>query len=155
MRKWLRGVRGAIGMGVTWGVACGVAGLVPRWVFGIETDVPIGLVLGVFGFSAGVIFSVLLAVTERRRRFDQMSLPRFATWGAIGGVVLSALFAKIVSLGLADVLVVAPTFALASAVCAAGSLAIARRASRRALPDARAQLIEPDESRGLKRPASS
>ena len=127
MRTWLRRIRGAIGMGFTWAVALSALGGVPRWVFGVNTDVPIPLLFGVFGFFAGVIFFALLALTERRRTFDQMSLPRFAAWGAIGGLLLAAIFATAVSLPLRDVLVIAPTFALASALCASGSLAVARR----------------------------
>ena len=130
MRKWLRRIRGAIGMGLIWAVAWGAAGMVPRWVLGINADVPFPLVFGVLGFIAGVTFSGVLALTEGRRRFDEMSLPRFGAWGAVGGLLLSALFAKAASLGWGDVLAVAPTFALASAICASGSLAIARRAVR-------------------------
>ena len=137
MKKWLRRVRGAIGLGLTWAAACSAAGLVPRWVFGINTDVPIPLVFGVFGFIAGTTFSGLLVLTQGRRTFDQMSLPRFAGWGAMGGLLLSALWAKAASLGSGDLLAVAPTFALASAICASGSLALARRGGRRALPDSR------------------
>ena len=134
MRKLLQRIRGAIGMGVTWAAACFVVGTVPRWVFGVNTDVPIPLVLGVFGFLAGVTFSVVLVLTEGRRSFEEMSLPRFAGWGAAGGLLLSGLWASAASLGWGDVLAVAPTFAFASAVCASGSLALARRAGRRELP---------------------
>lgn len=49
--------------------------------------------------------------------------------------LLSALWANAASLGWGDVLAIVPTFALASAACAAGSLALARRAARRELPD--------------------
>src|SRR5919205_4311960 len=101
-------------MGFTWAAAWSAVGLVPRWVLGINADVPFPLVFGVLGFIAGVTFSGLLALAEGRRRFDQLSLPRFAGWGAVGGLLLSALFAKAASLGWGDVLVVAPTFALAS-----------------------------------------
>ena len=142
MRKWLGRIRGAIGMGFTWAAAWFAAGLVPRWVFGFNADVPFPLVFGVLGFIAGVIFSAFLALTEGRRRFDQMSLPRFAGWGAAGGLLLSAVFAKAASLDWGDVLVIAPTFALASAVCASGSLAVARRAVRRELPDIRGDAAE-------------
>jgi hypothetical protein len=125
----------AIGMGFTWAAALFAVVVVPRWVFGVNTDVPIPLVFGVFGFIAGVTFSGLLVLTEGRRRFDQMSLPRFAGWGAAGGLLLSALFAKAASLDWGDVLTIVPTFAIACAVCASGSLAVARRAVRRELPD--------------------
>ena len=142
MQKWLQRIRGAIGMGFTWAVAWSAAGLVPRWVFGFNADAPFPLVFGVLGFAAGVTFSGLLALTERRRSFDQMSLPRFAGWGAMGGLLLSAVFAKAVSLGWGDLLAIAPTFALASAVCASGSLAVARRAVRQELPATREDTAE-------------
>jgi hypothetical protein len=80
MRRWLRRIRGAIGLGFTWAAALSVAGLVPRWVFGLNTDVPIPLVFGVFGSFAGVTFSGLLVLAESGRRFDQLTLPRFAGW---------------------------------------------------------------------------
>ena len=134
MGKWLRRIRGAIGMGITWGAAWGAVGLIPRWLLGFNPDAPFPIIFGVLGFIAGVTFSGLLALTEGRRRFDQMSLPRFAGWGALGGLLLSAVFALAASLGWTDVLAIAPTFALASAVCASGSLAAARRALRRELP---------------------
>jgi len=153
MRKWLRRIRGAIGMGVTWGAAWAGAGMVLAVVTGFKADAPFPLVFGVLGFFAGVTFSAFLALTEGRRRFDQMSLPRFAAWGAIGGLVFAALFAKAASLGWGDVLAIAPTFALASAVCASGSLAVARRAVSRELPDIRRNTAEAeltdDEKRKL------
>ncbi len=142
MRTWLRRIRGAIGIGVAWAAAWSAAGLVPRWVFGVDTDAPLPLVFGVFGFTAGVVFSGILALTEGRRRFDQMSLPRFAGWGAMGGLLLSALFATAASFGWGDVLALAPTLAVASAVCASGSLAVARRAVRRELPGSRGDTAE-------------
>ena len=135
MPKWLLRIRGAIGMGLTWAVAWAAAGAVPRWIFGFNTDVPFPLVFGVLGFIAGVTFSAVLVLFERRRELDQMTLPRFAGWGAVSGVLLSAIFARMASLGGADVLVVAPTFAVACAACASGSLALAKRAEMRELRD--------------------
>jgi hypothetical protein len=129
-------------MGFTWGAAWSGAGIVLAVVTGFKADAPFPLVFGVLGFIAGVIFSAFLALTEGRRRFDQMSLPRFAGWGATGGLLLSAVFAKAASLGWGDVLAIAPTFALACAVCASGSLAVARRAGRRELPDIRGDTAE-------------
>ena len=137
MGSWLRRIRGALGVGFTWALAWGVAGLVPRWVFGMNGDAPFPIIFGVLGFFAGVTFSALIALTQGRRRFDQMSVPRFAAWGAVGGLVLAGFFAKAASLGWGDVLAIVPTFALASAACASGSLALARRAMRRELPDGR------------------
>ena len=129
--KWLRRVRGAIGMGFIWAAAWFVVGGVPRWIFGIESDLPFPILFGALGFIAGVTFSGLLVLTQGRRRFDQMSLPRFAGLGALGGLLLSALFVRGASLGWGEVLGISATFAFASAVCASGSLAVARRALSR------------------------
>ena len=142
MRTWLRGIRGAAGMGLTCAIVCSAVGAVARWVFGVNTDAPLPLLFGVFGFVAGVTFSGILAVAARRRRFDQMSLPRFAAWGALGGLLVSAVFVRAVSFGWSELAGIAPTFALASAACAAGSLALARREGRRALPGAGSGQIE-------------
>jgi hypothetical protein len=152
MGTWTRRIRGAIGIGITWAAAWSAAGSALRWVFGVNTDAPLPLIFGVFGFIAGVIFSGVLALTERRRRFDQMSLPRFAGWGAVGGLLVSAVVAKAASLGWGDVLALAPTLAAASAVCAAGSLGVARRAVRRELAEsggdaAEAELTDRREER--------
>jgi len=138
-------------MGITWAAAWFAAGLVPRWVVGLDTDAPFPLVFAVLGFIAGVTFSGLLMLTEGRREFDRMSLRRFAGSGAVGGVLLTAFFAKLASLAWGDVLVIAPTFALACAGCAAGSLALARRADTRALPDVRSETAEAELAVGDKR----
>lgn len=151
MQKWLRRVRGAIGMGLLWGAAWAVVGMVPRWLFGFNADVPFPIVFGVLGFIAGVTFSGLLVVAEGRRTLDQMSLPRFAGWGALGGFLLSALFTRVASLGLGDVLAIAPTFTLASALCASGTLALARRAERRELSDGQTDHSKTKVTEGQKR----
>ncbi len=150
MPNWGRRIRGAIGMGITWAAVWGAAGAVLRWVLGLNFDVPFGLVFGVLGFFAGVVFSVVLALTEGRRSFEQMSVPRFAGWGAAGGLLLSAVFAKLASLGVGDALVIAPTFAAACAVSASGSLAIARKALGRELSAGRADVASQIASTGIK-----
>jgi hypothetical protein len=142
MKKWLRRIRGALGMGFTWGVAWSCAGFVLAVVMRFQADAPFPLIFGVLGFAAGVIFSAVLALTEGRRGFDQMSLPRFAGWGAAAGLLLAALFSNAASLELGDILAIAPTFAVACAVCASASLALARRAVRRELPCARGTRTE-------------
>jgi hypothetical protein len=138
-------------MGFTWAAAWGVAGLVPRWLFGFNTDAPFPIIFGVLGFIAGVIFSGLLMLTEGRRGFDQMRPSRFAAWGAVGGFLLSAIFTRAASLGWADALAIAPTFAVASAICASGSLALARRAGMRELSDNRRDTAEAELTHQEKR----
>ena len=144
MKKWLRRIRGAIGMGLTWAAAWGGAGTIMMLGFllvtGSRPDAPFPLMFGAFGFVAGVIFSGVLGLLEGRRRFDQMSLPRFAAWGAAVGFLLSATFVLAVSLAgdptfLWNLVLVGPAFAVAAAASAAGSLALARRAQDRELPE--------------------
>ena len=137
MGKWMRRIRGAIGMGITWGFAWSLVGALPRWLFGFNTDAPFPLIFGVLGFFAGVIFSGILMLTEGRRGFDELKISRFAVWGGVGGFLLSGIFTRAASLGWADAMAIAPTFAIASALCASGSLALARRAKMQELPDAR------------------
>jgi hypothetical protein len=144
MKKLLRRIRGAIGMGLTWAVAGGVAGMIISLGFlartGSRPDAPFPIMLGALGFVAGVVFSGVLRFAEGRRRFDQMSLPRFAAWGAAVGVALSATFFLAVSRGDPEFLqyfvVVGPVVAVAAAGCAAGSLALARMAQDRELLEA-------------------
>jgi len=128
MGKWRQRIRGAIGMGLAWGLAWSAVGAIPRWLFGFNTDAPFPIIFGILGTIAGVIFFGILTLTEGRHEFDRMTLPRFAGWGAVSGILLSAIFTRATSLGWGYALAITPTFAVASAVCAAGSLALARRA---------------------------
>lgn len=133
MTHWLRRIRGALGMGVAWALAWFGAGIALLLVVGPDAaDVPFPLGFGLLGFLAGVSFSAVLGLVEGRRRFDEMSLPRFAGWGAVGGLVLAAGFTVVAALlGAADLDIVAvlgPVFGVAGAGSAAGSLALARMA---------------------------
>jgi hypothetical protein len=143
MKKWLRRIRGAIGMGLTWAIAWFGAGVVLLLVVGPDAaDVPFPLGFGMFGFLAGATFSGVLGIVEGRRRFDQMSLPRFAGWGAFGGLLLSTIFVLVTDVGGDALLVLAPVFALSSAASAAGSLALARMAENREFLDVGADVGE-------------
>ncbi len=154
MKKWLRRVRGAIGMGLAWALAWFGAGMILLVIIGPDAaDVPFPLGLGMIGFFAGITFSGVLALVEGRRRFDQMSLPRFAGWGALGGLLLSVGFVSLVALFaegatfLNNLVFLGPLFAAAGAGSASGSLALARRAGDR-------DLLEADERRNLSAPQS-
>lgn len=157
MKNWGRRIRAAIGMGLTWGAVWFVAGILLARMPGFYSDVPFALLFAPLGFVTGIIFSGILVVIEGRRRFDRMSLSRFAGWGAVSGLLLSGIF--VVGAALrgetlwGEFLVFGPVLAVSSAVCAAGSLALARRAERRELPGpsgdpAEAELTE-DEKREL------
>ena len=156
MRTWLRHVRGAMGVGLGWAVAWAIVGLLIGVASSLLPGLPWNSVLDVFdaplpalaipGFVGGVFFSVVLGIVERRRTFAELSLPRFAAWGAVGGLLLSLLPAALVAVGLASVAhggaglwqltaVVAGPLTLLSAVSASASLLLARKAERRGLPE--------------------
>ncbi len=150
MKRWPRRIRGAVGMGLTWAVGWGLVGalieliqeIVPGWNGALVDIFPAAL--AVPAFLGGVVFSGVLSIAGGRRRFDEMSLPRFARWGALGGLLVSAF---IVTVGTAAgfavwSLVVGSIVTLLCTGSAAGSLALARMAEERALLDATADLAE-------------
>lgn len=136
----MRRIRGAVGMGLTWAAAWFGTGMIMMLGLLLLTgetgaDVPYPVGFGVLGFFGGVVFSGVLGIVEGRRRFDEMSLPRFAGWGALGGFLLSAIFVVVVTLVddptfLPNLIVLGPVFSTAGAGCAAGALVLARRAER-------------------------
>ena len=137
MTQWGRRIRGAIGMGLTWGLAWFGAGMLLARVPGFYSDLPFALLFAPLGVACGMLFSGILVVLERGRPLDRLSLPRFAAWGAGSGLLLSGLFVVGAALRgaspLGEFLLFGPALAIASSACAAGSLALARRDERREL----------------------
>ena len=137
MKKWGRRIRGAIGMGLAWGAAGFGAGILLARMSSVDVDLPFALLFAPLGFFSGIIFSGILVVMEGGRGFDRLSLSRFAGWGAVSGLLLSGIFVVGAALrGAAmwdEFLVFGPALATAGAVCASGSLALAKRAERREL----------------------
>jgi hypothetical protein len=134
MSKWMRRIRGALGMGLAWALAWFSAGMVLLFVVGPDAaDVPFPLGFGALGFLAGITFSGVLGLAEGRRSFEQMSLPRFALWGGVGGLLFAGIFVVAAALGIEAFLGLGIVFALAGAGCASGSLALARRVDDRVL----------------------
>lgn len=151
MTRWLRRIRGAVGMGISWALGWALAGIITGLAsfivpgiletgFFTRFDAPLPA-LGVPGFVAGALFSVVLGVAARRRRFADLSLPQFTAWGALGGLLLSLVPAVLEVLNLATPapglnlwrlsLTIAPPFMVLGAASAAVTLSIARRAEAR------------------------
>ena len=152
MKQWLVRVRGAVGMGLTWAAEWALAGLligissklVPglwNWFFEIF-DAPLPA-LAIPGFFAGIFFSIVLGFAARRRRFHELSLPVFAAWGALGGLLLTLFPLALSAVGLATPNVspwriiggIGGPFILLSAASAAISLTLARRSAARELAE--------------------
>ncbi len=146
MSNWFRRVRGAVGMGLTWAVGWGLVGflielvqeIVPGWNGALVDIWPVALALP--AFFGGVIFSGVLSIAGRRRSFDEISLPGFAAWGALGGLLLSALLVSLAGFS-PPTLFAASVLTLLCTGSAAASLTLARRAltpaSSEALPTER------------------
>lgn len=156
MKKWLRRVRAAVGTGLTWAVGWAPVGLLIGLVLGGNRRTPDGfplddwvVPLAALGFVGGAIFSGVLRIAAGRRRFDELSLPRFGAWGAVGGLVLGILavvgwrldagFGSVLWLPAAAMI---GSATLLSAVSASGSLALARRAAERELLDVGSDVAE-------------
>ena len=144
MKEWLRRIRGILGTGMTWAAAWFPVGAIIGLVGGL-TDTPGSLVnlafifAGTFaavGFVGGALFSAALAIAEGRRRFDQMSLPRFAAWGAVGGLLVTVSVQFTLGAGTSFSIIAAAVMTLLGAGSAAGSLALARRAEDKELLEA-------------------
>lgn len=153
MTTWLRRLRGALGMGLTWavgwalgGLAIGVASVllpfIPWDAFFRVFDAPLPA-LALPGFIGGTLYSLVLGVAAHNRRFADLSLSRVTLWGGLGGLLLGLVPATMALLGLASgpnilafTAVIIPPLTLMGAASAAATLAIARRAEGPgALPD--------------------
>lgn len=155
MKKWLRRLRAALGMGLTWAAGWTPVGVVVGLIMGFGAGLPTGSLVGVWvvtlatlGFLGGTIFSSVLRLAEGRRRFDELSLPRFGAVGAVGGLLLGvlAVTAGLVGAGFGPGLwvrdaVIIGTATLLSGASAAGSLVLARMADG-------TELLEPGAGAG-------
>ncbi len=133
MNNWLRRIRGAIGMGVTWAAAWAPVGVIIWIALSLLYDAPVDLwqirlnatTFAMLGGVAGVLFSSILRIAEKRRSFDELSMPRFVAWGAIGGLMLGGLA---MTTGLLLGIIVIPTTTVLGAASACGTLALAKKA---------------------------
>ncbi len=118
MKKWC-----ALGTGLTWAFAWSLVGTSFVLLLGGGLRAAVNMIgpYALMGLIGGGAFSI------SRRRFDEMPLPRFAAWGAVGGRLLSVLILPWWGLTLQS-LVTASVATLLAAGSAAGSLALARNA---------------------------
>lgn len=160
--SWLRRVRAAVGMGITWAVAWALLGLGIELVHNIWPN-PIGALVDIWpaalalpAFFGGLAFSAVLGIAGRHRRFDELSLPRIAAWGALGGVLLGLIPGALVAAGsgsVAEAAAVVGAVTLLTTISASGSLLLARTAEDRELADAGSEAarvgLSEDEARAL------
>jgi len=147
MNIWVRRIRGALGMGLTWAATGFLAGMGIElihnlWPNALGAAVDIWpAVLAYPGFLGGVAFSAVLGIAGRRRRFDHLSMAGVAAWGALGGMLVSLFPAAMVAMGLATpnvpiwqiTLWLLGPFTIGGALAASASLALATRAEHQTL----------------------
>jgi len=134
VKKWLRRMRGAVGMGLIWAVAWAIVGGGVMEAFVDPNGAILDMwpqTLGIAGFIGGAVFSIVFGIAAGRRGFDELSLVRFGALGAVAGVAVGAF---LMTIG-APAMIIAPA-AVLCAGSASGSLALARRAKERELLDA-------------------
>ena len=147
MKKWLRRLKGVLGMGLIWGV---IWGLVGGFVMEAIVD-PHGRIgdmwppfFAMLGFAGGTLFSMLLWISEGRRRFDELSLPRLTSLGALGGLLMGGYAASqlnaTVPFWVRAVVLISPP--ILCAVSATSTLLLARMAQGRLNAPARAAEFE-------------
>jgi hypothetical protein len=141
MTTWLRHIRRAFLLALTWAVLWAPLGVL----VGIVMD-PDGSMeepwpaLGAYpGFLCGIVFSAVLGIIDRRRRLAELSLARVGTWGAVSGLlVMAPLFTGL--LGTPNTehalwqvrFMILVAVILLSSVSAIGSVVLARVVSHRA-----------------------
>ena len=147
MSKWMKRIRGAVGMGVTWAVGWSFVGALLGLLVGVLS--PDGIegtrVAGAVrmfmqaGLLSGGAFSVALGLAGRHRTFDEMSLPLFAVLGAVAAPLILGIAVALFGIGEISAraaLVVTAVIASLGAASAAASLALARMAEDRELLEA-------------------
>jgi hypothetical protein len=136
MNAFLRKVRGALGIAVTWGTvwaaifaALGLTiGLIdPDSIDPGEGPVRVAWIGAIYGVVSGAVFAVLLALAEGRKSIRDLSLGRAALWGMLG----TAAFPLLTPVDNSMLLIVCPV----GAALAAASIAVAKRAELTAFPE--------------------
>ena len=150
MPRWLRVIRGMIGMGLTFSAGVGVVAsmsAVLAWLLlgGDSGREMIRMVIAssIWAFPIGVAFSGVMAIAARGRPFDKLSLPHFAALGAGAGLLLFGVLGANAwhAWSVSDAIANATIFVLLGGGSATATLMLARRAGP--------ALKSGDESRSL------
>ena len=158
----LRLLRGVVLTSLAWGFAWAILSVVATLVSALlsppDTDLvvaspPFAIMAfyGILGIWAGGVFAVVMAISERRHTFADLSTRRVITWGVLGGIsypILGTLINKIVGgahiEGFGTALVLTGVF---GALSAWAMLVAARRAGSR--PPSQLSATRPTEWRDV------
>ena len=150
MPNWLRITRGLLGMGLTFAAGVGIVGSVislPWLIAGGASGLEVLELVAksaIWAFPIGMAFGGVLALAGRRLRFEELSLPRFAAFGAGAGLLLFGALAvnahQAWSLG--DAMGNAVILAFLGGGSATASLLIARKAKPKLKPGERTRQLK-------------
>ena len=138
-----------LGVGLTWGVGWGtlifiltsiIGAVDPQQIDQGEEPWRLAGLVGLVGFMSGAVFAAILSSAERRKSLKDLSVPRAALWGALGGAALPLLTTMNNS-------VMFNTVPL-GVIFAASTVAIARRAALR--EDEEPETLPPASAPSLK-----
>lgn len=153
----LRRLRGLLGIAIVWALAFAPIGLLvgvyraltmrigfglPPWPLSYTLRFILynGMAWGIWGAASGLLFGLILSISERRRTVADLRVQRTAIWGALGAMVLPAAILGLVlalSPGFNVIVPALTTLGISAALgatCASGTLLLARRAKTEALP---------------------
>ena len=97
-------IRGGIGVGLSWAVVAFLLGGIPELIGNIWPNPVTNAVdiwpaaLAIPAFLGGAGFSIVLAFAGKNTRFEELSLGRFAIFGAMGGALASSFPALLVNI---------------------------------------------------------
>lgn len=141
MGDFIRTLRGTLSTSALWGVTWSVIGAgigavlgladPGLWVYGNPVlDWALGM--GAYGLLSGGAFAGIMTLGESRKSILELSLPRVALWGVLGGAVVPLFFgaAGMFAAGttVADVIGAMVVTAFLGGSFASGSVAMARQA---------------------------
>ncbi len=90
MSTWPGRIRRAVLLALAWAIAWAPLGVLTGMILDQDgtMDEP-WIAIGAYpGFLSALIFSAALAVTDGRRRLDELSVARVAGWGALSGLLV-------------------------------------------------------------------
>jgi hypothetical protein len=139
---WLRHIRRAFLTAVAWGVLWAPLGVITGlvWDPNDSMDEP-WIAVGAYpGFLSGLVFCLLLAIADGRRRLNEVSASRAAAWGALAGLIIMALPSLLATPNTEHPFwqwryMIVAAVVLLSSVSAVGSVLLARTANERELHD--------------------
>lgn len=137
MQLWGRRIPSFIGTALLWAATWSAAGIVLARVPGFHSDLPFAILFAPLGFLAGLLYIGIFRRVEDGREGGPSAFLHAAMRGAASGLLLSAVIVAAAALRGDDwwkeLLLFGPPLAVGSAISAAGSLALSRRAHRRQL----------------------